>query len=95
MRATDDAGGVGSGRLVYYQVGTELRFLMGQRMRPVQVTIGIFRDEGLLDLPVLGRDVLDQFALVLDRSRNIVALLEPSQPDGIASWTTHRWIGGG
>jgi hypothetical protein len=64
-------------------------------MRPVQVTIGIFRDESLLDLPVLGRDVLDQFALVLDRRRDLVALLDPSQPAQIAQWTVNHWLRNG
>lgn len=95
LRMTDDAGGVGSGRLVYYKLDPEIRFLMGQRMRPVQVTIGIFRDEGLLDPPVLGCDVLDQFALVLDRSRDLVALLDPSQPDRVAQWTVNHWLRNG
>ena len=76
----------------YYKLNTEMRFLMGRGVRSVQLTIGIFRDEGVLELPVLGRDVLDEFALVLDRSRNIVALLEPSQPDQIALWMANHWL---
>ena len=95
LRTSDDAGGVGSNRLVYYKFDTELRFLMGGHMRPVPVTIGIFQDEGLLDLPVLGRDVLDQFALVLDRSRNLVALIDPSQPNQIAQWMVNHWLRNG
>lgn len=92
LPTTDNAVGVGSDRLAYYKLDTEMRFLMGRHIGHVQLTIGIFRDEGLLDLPILGRDVLDEFALILDRSRDIVALLEPSQPNQIALWTTNHWL---
>ena len=42
--------------------------------------MGIFEEEGVLDEPAPGRDVLDLFVVVLDRGRDLVALLDAEEP---------------
>lgn len=75
-----DAFGVGSNGLPYYEGEVRLSFRSGGGTVEVATEIGVFRDEGVLDLPALGRDVLDLFTVILDRRRDVVALLEAQEP---------------
>jgi len=71
-----DVAGVGSRGLEYVKYSTRLRLVTDGQEKSIPVVIGIFTAPGLLDFPVLGADVLDQFILILDCSRQLVALLD-------------------
>jgi len=70
-----DAGGVGSGSLAYIEYATTLRFTADNQQRDYPVTTMIFLDPADLDVPLLGRDILDQLTLILDRPRDTILLL--------------------
>jgi len=75
----DDAGGVSS-QLSYYEFPVQLR-LEGESgaAKVFAGSIGILTDPAASDTPILGRDVLDHFAIIFDRRRNLVLLI--TEPD--------------
>ena len=74
-----DAFGVGSAGMPFYEGEADLLFLGRPGRKTVTASIGVFRDESVLDEPGLGRDILDLFAVVIDRRRDLVALLDETE----------------
>jgi hypothetical protein len=72
-----DAGGVG-GTAAHVEFSTQLRFWSETSEIKIFVgVIGIFTDPAACDTPVLGRDVLDAFKVIIDRARDQILLLSP------------------
>jgi hypothetical protein len=76
LSSRSDTSGVGSGNLSTLQFLTQVRFVGEVEERVDTVEIGIFLDPTILDLPVLGRDLLNLFTLVCDEDQNLVYLLD-------------------
>ena len=72
--AEQTASGVG-GKAAHLQIATALRFASEDGAKTFSGTIGIFTDPEVCDTPVLGRDVLDNFCVIFDRTRNTILLL--------------------
>lgn len=77
--ADQNLSGVG-GTVATVLVSTRLRFTttVGQSV-DFPAEFAAFTDQTALDTPVLGRDVLNVFAVVLDRPRNVVCLLHGTE----------------
>ncbi|MDW8368360.1 MAG: hypothetical protein RMK49_21155 [Abditibacteriales bacterium] len=75
MTMRTDAGGVGSSGLPYVEYATTLRSVVGSEHRDFPLTVVVFINPADLDVPLLGRDILDQLTLILDRPRDTILLL--------------------
>ena len=88
--------GIGGG-VEYRLLRTPLLF-MGDTGQSVTVNgeFAIVTDLGASDLSVLGRDVLDNFAVIVDRPGNRVLLLSGRHRYTVSSWTGRRgqWSNG-
>lgn len=75
MTVRTNLGGVGSGGLPYVEYATTLRFVVGSEQCDFPLTVAVFTNPADLDVPLLGRDILDQLTLILDRPRDTILLL--------------------
>ena len=75
MTVRTNIGGVGSSGLPYVEYATTLRFVAGSEQRDFPLTVVVFTNPADLDVPLLGRDILDQVALILDRPRDTILLM--------------------
>jgi hypothetical protein len=68
--------GVGSSNLECYIYTCEvvLRTKYNQKLQ-ISMSIGIFKDKNALDEPIIGRDLLDLFDLIISKRKNEVLLL--------------------
>jgi hypothetical protein len=75
-----DVGGIGGEGVPYFRWETRLLLVSAARQgRMFDGEINVFLDPHASRVPILGRDVLDRFAVIFDRDRNQVLLLD--KPD--------------
>ena len=79
-RTQDDVTGVGGQRVEHLPFTTQLKFINdnGDEKR-FDLEIGVFTQEESLDLPVLGRNVMNFFALLCDAQANLVWLIDETE----------------
>ena len=75
----DDVGGVGGYGIPYFHWNTEIKLISSEGTKTFGGEANIFLDPHATDVPLLGRDILDTFVAIFDRSKNDVILLD--QPD--------------
>lgn len=76
LEVYDDVGGVGGKDVPYIKFSSKLQFISGEDVKVFEGDINIFLDPHATDVPLLGRDVLDHFAVLLDCNRSQVLLLD-------------------
>ena len=77
VKTEDDVAGVGGQRIKHVSFTTQLRFINKVKDEKIfDVEIGVFTQEEALDLPVLGRDVMNFFTLLCDARANLVWLMD-------------------
>jgi hypothetical protein len=76
VEVRDDVGGVGGYGIPYTTFETELRLVSPEGARVFAGSVNIFLDPHATEAPLLGRDVMDHFACIFDRSRDEVLLIE-------------------
>ena len=76
LEVYDDVGGVGGKDVPYIKFSSKLQFISGEDVKVFKGDINIFLDPHATDVPLLGRDVLDHFAVLLDCRRSQVLLLD-------------------
>lgn len=72
----NDVSGVGSSNLRNLRLLTQVRFVGSGYEKVCTVEIGLFSDPTVLDFPLIGRDLLNLFALVCDEDQDVVYLLD-------------------
>lgn len=77
-RMENDVTGVGGQRVEYIPFITQLKFESNGGWRTINLSIGVFTQEESLDIPVLGRDVMNFFTLLCDLKANLVWLIDDS-----------------
>jgi hypothetical protein len=75
----DDAGGIGGNSVPYFQHPLELKLVSAEGNAIFSGDVNIFLDPHATRFPILGRDVLDNFVVIFDRSQNQILLLQ--EPD--------------
>jgi len=75
-KTEDDVTGVGGRKVEYIPFITQLRFERNDNRRTLDLSIGVFTQEESLDIPVLGRDVMNFFTLLCDLKANLVWLID-------------------
>ena len=75
-KSEDNVTGVGGQKVKYVPFMTQLRFRSNIVRRTFDIEIGVFTQEESLDIPVLGRDVMDFFTLLCDLKANLVWLID-------------------
>lgn len=78
-KTEDNVSGVGGQRVEHVPFITQLRFESNGNRRTFDLEIGIFTREESLDLPVLGRDVMNFFTLLCDAEANLVWLVDEAE----------------
>ena len=76
LEVYDDVGGVGGKDVPYIKFSSKLQFISGEDVKVFEGDINIFLDPHATDVPLLGRDVLDHFAVLLDCRTSQVLLLD-------------------
>ena len=76
----DDVGGIGGYGVPYFEFDTEIKLVSPTESWIFTGKANVFLDPHATDVPILGRDVLDRFAVIFDRAREDVILI--SEPDG-------------
>ncbi len=74
----DDVTGVGGQKIEHIPYTTQLRFSNNDR-RTFDLEIGVFTQAEALDVPILGRDVMNDFTLLCDFRANLVWLLDEAE----------------
>lgn len=74
----DNVTGVGGQRAEYVPFTTQLRFSNGDE-KILELEIGIFTQADALDVPILGRDVMNCFTVLCDFRGNLVWLLDETE----------------
>ncbi|MBM3241476.1 hypothetical protein FJZ31_34780 [Candidatus Poribacteria bacterium] len=75
-RIENDVTGVGGQRVEYIPFITQLKFESNGDLRIFDLSIGVFTQEESLDIPILGRDVMNFFTLLCDLKANLVWLID-------------------
>jgi hypothetical protein len=75
-KTEDDVTGVGGQRAEYIPFITQLRFNRNGDEKIFDIEIGVFTQEESLDIPVLGRDIMNFFSLLCDVKANLVWLID-------------------
>ena len=75
-KVEDNITGVGGQKVKYIPFTTQLRFRSNVVRRTFDLEIGVFTQEESLDIPVLGRDVMNFFTLLCDLKANLVWLID-------------------
>ncbi|MBI3798780.1 MAG: aspartyl protease family protein [Deltaproteobacteria bacterium] len=73
----DDVGGVGGQGVPYIEYPTQVRLISPVGAQVLEGTLNVFLDPHASDVPLLGRDVLDTFTCIFDRTKEQVLLIEP------------------
>ena len=76
-KTKDNATGVGGQRVEH--ITTQLRFERNGAHRTFDLEIGVFTQAESLDLPILGRDVMNFFTLLCDVRANLVWLMDEAE----------------
>ncbi len=71
--------GVGAQKVEYIPYTTQLRFKRDGDHRTFDLEIGVFTQAESLDVPILGRDVMNDFTLLCDFRANLVWLLDETE----------------
>jgi len=80
LEVRNDVGGVGGLGVPYFRWETKLKILSPEGSgRLFSGEVNIFLDPHASRVPILGRDVLDNFAVIFDRRKTRIALIE--EPD--------------
>lgn len=75
----DDVGGVGGSGVPYFQVDSALKLISPKGTKVFKGKINIFLDPHSSEVPLLGRDVLDNFIAIFDRGQNSILLLDEEE----------------
>lgn len=75
VRVKDDISGIG-GSAPYFDYEIEILFMGNEGVKVFGGEIGIFIDPHSSDVPILGRDILDNFVLIFDSEKKIIFLLD-------------------
>jgi hypothetical protein len=73
----DDVGGIGGQGVPYFEYQTQLQLISPEGVRILAGTVNVFLDPHATEVPLLGRDVLDTFTSIFDRTKGQVLLLDP------------------
>jgi hypothetical protein len=79
LEVRDDVGGIGGYGIPYFRFNTQIKLISSKETKVFGGEVNIFLDPHASEVPLLGRDVLDNFAVICDRSKNYVILLD--EPD--------------
>ena len=79
IEVKDDVGGIGGYGVPYFQYPIDLKLVSAEGNAIFSGNISIFLDSHTTSFPILGRDVLDNFIVIFDRTRKQILLL--NQPD--------------
>lgn len=72
----DDVGGVGGAGVPYFQIDSALKLISPGGTKVFKGKINVFLDPHSSEVPLLGRDVLDNFVSIFDRRQNSILLLD-------------------
>ncbi|MBU0566824.1 hypothetical protein KJ693_05125 [bacterium] len=72
----DDVGGSG---VPYFQINSALKLISPGGTKVFKGKINIFLDPHSSEVPLLGRDVLDNFIAIFDRGQNSILLLDEGE----------------
>ncbi|MFH1563317.1 MAG: hypothetical protein ABIF11_07890 [Nitrospirota bacterium] len=75
----DDVGGVGGTGVPYFQIDSGLKLISSEWTKVFKGKINIFLDPYSSEVPLLGRDVLDNFVVIFDRKENSILLLDEEE----------------
>jgi hypothetical protein len=75
----DDVGGIGGYGIPYFKYKADLKLVSAAGNAVFSGDVNIFLDPHAVKFPILGRDVLDQFTVIFDRSQGRILLL--NSPD--------------
>jgi len=76
VEVRDDVGGIGGYGIPYISYATEIRLVSPTGARVFGGTVNVFLDLHATDVPLLGRDVLDNFVCIFDRAKSEILLLD-------------------
>ncbi len=79
INVKDDVGGVGGTGVPYFQIDTTIKLISKRDTKVFSGTINIFLDPHSCTMPLLGRDVLDNFVTIFDRKQSSIFLLDESE----------------
>lgn len=75
----DDIGGVGGSGVPYFQIDSALKLISPCDAKVFKGKINVFLDPHSSEVPLLGRDVLDNFVVIFDRETNSILLLDEEE----------------
>ena len=75
----DDVGGVGGSGVPYFQIDSALKLISPGGTKVFKGKINVFLDPHASEVPLLGRDVLDNFVVIFDRKNNYILLLDEEE----------------
>jgi len=75
----DDVGGVGGSGVPYFQINSALKLISSGGTKIFKGKINVFLDPHSSEMPLLGRDILDNFVVIFDRKQNSILLLDEEE----------------
>lgn len=75
----DDVGGIGGSGIPYFQIDSSLKLVSTSGTKIFKGKINVFLDAHASEVPLLGRDVLDNFIVIFDKKRNSVLFLDEDE----------------
>ncbi len=75
----DDVGGVGGSGVPYFQIDSVLKLISPNSTKVFKGKINIFLDPHSSEVPLFGRDVLDNLVVIFDRKQNSILLLDEEE----------------
>ena len=75
----DDVGGVGGSGVPYFQIDSALKLFSPGGTKVFKGKINVFLDPHSSEVPLLGRDILDNFVVIFDRKKNSILLLDEEE----------------
>lgn len=75
----DDVGGVGGSGVPYFQIDSGLKLISPDGTKVFKGKINVFLDPHSSEVPLLGRDVLDNFVTIFDRKQNSILLIDEGE----------------
>lgn len=76
IEVKDDVGGIGAQNVPYFKFKSGLKIIY---VRIFKGEINVFLDPHASDVPLLGRDVLDNFVVIFDRIKERILLLDEEE----------------
>lgn len=74
-----DVGGIGGSDIPYFQFDSTLKLISNSGAKIFEGGINVFLDPHACEVPLLGRDVLDDFIVIFDKKQNSVFLLDEDE----------------